>query len=80
MLVHHAPSRAARGLVDQLLVGGPAQPYIFTPGQEMAEMEATKHRHILHLNEGAGRELRALRLCQVQVISLDWRIGREVAV
>jgi nitrite reductase (NO-forming) len=43
MLVDHALSRAARGLVGQLVVEGKEQPDIFKANQEMAEMDATKH-------------------------------------
>jgi nitrite reductase (NO-forming) len=38
MLVDHALSRAARGLIGQLVVDGEAQPEIFKPDEEPAEM------------------------------------------
>lgn len=43
MLVDHALSRAARGLVGQLVVEGDEQPDIFKAHQEMAEMSADAH-------------------------------------
>jgi nitrite reductase (NO-forming) len=43
LLVDHALSRAARGLIGQLVVEGDAQPDIFEAGQPMAAMDATKH-------------------------------------
>jgi nitrite reductase (NO-forming) len=38
MLVDHALSRAARGLIGQLIVDGPAQPDIFKPNEEPEQM------------------------------------------
>src|SRR5690606_1479798 len=43
MLVDHALSRAARGLIGQLVVEGEEQPDIFQAHQEMAEMSADAH-------------------------------------
>lgn len=43
MLVDHALSRAARGLVGQLVVEGEAQPEIFQAHQPVAEMDASSH-------------------------------------
>jgi nitrite reductase (NO-forming) len=43
MLVDHALSRAARGLIGQLVVEGEEQPDIFEAHQEMAEMAANAH-------------------------------------
>lgn len=43
MLVDHALSRAARGLIGQLVVDGPAQPDIFQPDEPVAEMDTMKH-------------------------------------
>ena len=43
MLVDHALSRAARGLIGQLVVDGPAQPDIFQAAQPMTEMDTMKH-------------------------------------
>ena len=43
MLVDHALSRAARGLIGQLVVEGDPQPDIFKPDEEMAQMSATAH-------------------------------------
>jgi nitrite reductase (NO-forming) len=43
MLVDHALSRAARGLIGQLVVEGEEQPDIFRPHEAAAEMSATAH-------------------------------------
>ena len=43
MLVDHALSRAARGLIGQLVVEGPEQPEIFRPHQAPAEMDPATH-------------------------------------
>ncbi|HSK40990.1 MAG TPA: copper-containing nitrite reductase [Arenibaculum sp.] len=43
MLVDHALSRAARGLIGQLVVEGPDQPEIFRPHQTPAEMDPATH-------------------------------------
>jgi nitrite reductase (NO-forming) len=43
MLVDHALSRAARGLVGQLVVEGEENPEIFKAHQEMGEMDAKTH-------------------------------------
>ena len=43
MLVDHALSRAARGLVGQLVVEGEENPEIFKTHQEMGEMDAKTH-------------------------------------
>ncbi len=43
MLVDHALSRAARGLIGQLVVEGEEQADIFKPGEEMTEMAANAH-------------------------------------
>jgi len=43
MLVDHALSRAARGLVGQLIVNGPEQPEIFRPHEAPAAMNAATH-------------------------------------
>jgi nitrite reductase (NO-forming) len=43
MLVDHALSRAARGLIGQLVVEGNEQPEIFRPHQAMDEMRADAH-------------------------------------
>ena len=43
MLVDHALSRAARGLIGQLVVEGEEQPDIFQANQPMAEMSASAH-------------------------------------
>ena len=43
MLVDHALSRAARGLIGQLIVEGEEQPEIFKPHQAPAEMSANAH-------------------------------------
>jgi nitrite reductase (NO-forming) len=43
MLVDHALSRAARGLIGQLVVEGEEQPDIFMPQQVPEKMSATEH-------------------------------------
>jgi nitrite reductase (NO-forming) len=43
MLVDHALSRAARGLVGQLVVEGEENPEVFKPHQDMEAMDATTH-------------------------------------
>jgi nitrite reductase (NO-forming) len=43
MLVDHALSRAARGLIGQLVVEGAEQPEIFKPNDEPAEMNTATH-------------------------------------
>jgi nitrite reductase (NO-forming) len=43
MLVDHALSRAARGLIGQLVVTGEQQADIFKPDEEMTEMAANAH-------------------------------------
>src|SRR5688572_16141716 len=43
MLVDHALSRAARGLIGQLVVEGAEQPDIFLPQQTPEKMSATEH-------------------------------------
>jgi nitrite reductase (NO-forming) len=43
MLVDHALSRAARGLIGQLVVEGEEQPDIFLPQQTPEKMSATEH-------------------------------------
>lgn len=43
MLVDHALSRAARGLIGQLVVEGEPQPDIFMPHQAAGEMDAATH-------------------------------------
>ncbi len=43
MLVDHALSRAARGLIGQLVVEGEAQAEIFLPNEEVTEMSAEAH-------------------------------------
>jgi nitrite reductase (NO-forming) len=43
MLVDHALSRAARGLVGQLVVEGDEQPDIFMPHQAADEMNTATH-------------------------------------
>jgi nitrite reductase (NO-forming) len=43
LLVDHALSRAARGLIGQLVVEGEAQPDIFEPYEPMVAMDAKSH-------------------------------------
>ncbi len=43
MLVDHALSRAARGLIGELVVEGEAQPDVFEPHGEVAEMDTSTH-------------------------------------
>ena len=43
LLVDHALSRAARGLIGQLVVEGDEQPEIFKPDQATTEMDASAH-------------------------------------
>jgi nitrite reductase (NO-forming) len=43
LLVDHALSRAARGLIGQLVVEGDEQPDLFEASQPMAEMDASAH-------------------------------------
>jgi nitrite reductase (NO-forming) len=43
MLVDHAQSRAARGLVGQLVVEGDENPEIFRPHQPAEEMNTATH-------------------------------------
>jgi hypothetical protein len=43
MLVDHALSRAARGLIGQLVVDGEEQPEIFQPHEEPIKMGAMEH-------------------------------------
>jgi nitrite reductase (NO-forming) len=43
MLVDHALSRAARGLIGQLVVDGPAEPGIFKPNEPIEQAQSMSH-------------------------------------